>query len=347
MSVTPFDSALYRDLFGDAEIARLFSDTAEVRAMMLVMGTLAKVQGQAGDIPEISGAFLHRAAMEVQVDPAALSRPGWEAGTPVPALVEAVRAALNAPEHAPYLFRGATDHDIRDTARALRLRQTLMLIETRLGTALGGLAAVCGRKETGSAPQLRVPAQAVLEWGKALLRLHDQLEALRPACLCVRLGADDETPARRSALATALGLADPGDAAPRDLSPLANWLSEVAASGGKIASALQAHSPAETAIAILGPAPLPALMALSGHAKALASAMAHTQPPQSEAQRLAEHLALPQLVATAARSATLISAIASAPLTLTPDPAVDGDLAGLAQAARDRAKHIAETHAPG
>jgi 3-carboxy-cis,cis-muconate cycloisomerase len=48
MSVSPFDSALYRDLFGDAEIARLFSDTAEVRAMMLVLGALAKAQGAQG-----------------------------------------------------------------------------------------------------------------------------------------------------------------------------------------------------------------------------------------------------------------------------------------------------------
>jgi hypothetical protein len=29
MSVSPFDSALHRELFGDAEVARLFSDTAE------------------------------------------------------------------------------------------------------------------------------------------------------------------------------------------------------------------------------------------------------------------------------------------------------------------------------
>ncbi|MDZ4134357.1 MAG: 3-carboxy-cis,cis-muconate cycloisomerase, partial [Paracoccaceae bacterium] len=45
------DSALYARLFGDVETARLFSDSAEVRAMMLVEGALAKVQGDLGLIP--------------------------------------------------------------------------------------------------------------------------------------------------------------------------------------------------------------------------------------------------------------------------------------------------------
>ena len=41
MSASPFDSMVHARLFGDAEIARLFSDTAEIRAMMLVLGALA------------------------------------------------------------------------------------------------------------------------------------------------------------------------------------------------------------------------------------------------------------------------------------------------------------------
>ncbi|WP_342665286.1 lyase family protein [Roseicyclus elongatus] len=133
MSVTPFDSALYRGLFGDDEIARLFSDTAELRAMMLVMGTLARVQGRAGVIPEVSGAFLHRAAMEVQIDPAGLAAATARNGVTVPGLVTAFRAALNAPEHAPYLHWGATSQDVQDTALMLRLRQALMLIGGAVG----------------------------------------------------------------------------------------------------------------------------------------------------------------------------------------------------------------------
>ena len=87
MSASPFDSALYRDLFGDAEVGRLFSDSAEVRAMMLVLGALAKVQGQAGVIPEMTGAFLHRAAMELADRPrGGLATATGQNGVTVPGL---------------------------------------------------------------------------------------------------------------------------------------------------------------------------------------------------------------------------------------------------------------------
>lgn len=73
MPANPADSALYRALFGDAETAQLFTDAAEVRAMMLVEGTLALVQAKLGVIPETAGKFLHRASFELQVDPAAMA----------------------------------------------------------------------------------------------------------------------------------------------------------------------------------------------------------------------------------------------------------------------------------
>ena len=50
MSATPFDSALMGKLFGDAEIGKLFSDSAAIRAMLLVEGTLAKAQELAEEI---------------------------------------------------------------------------------------------------------------------------------------------------------------------------------------------------------------------------------------------------------------------------------------------------------
>jgi len=44
MSASPFDSAIYRDLFHDHELASLFTDEAEIRAMLLVEGELALAQ---------------------------------------------------------------------------------------------------------------------------------------------------------------------------------------------------------------------------------------------------------------------------------------------------------------
>jgi 3-carboxy-cis,cis-muconate cycloisomerase len=53
MPASPLDSALYRDLLGDAEVGALFTDSAEVRAMLLVEGALARAQGAVGLIPEV------------------------------------------------------------------------------------------------------------------------------------------------------------------------------------------------------------------------------------------------------------------------------------------------------
>ena len=46
MAASVFDSLIHSRLFPTGETGRLFSDTAEIRAMLLVEGALAKVQGR-------------------------------------------------------------------------------------------------------------------------------------------------------------------------------------------------------------------------------------------------------------------------------------------------------------
>ena len=70
MAITPFDSAIWRELYGDAEIAALFTESAEVRAMLLFEGALARVQGRLGLIPEVSAAAISRAAETVMIEAA-------------------------------------------------------------------------------------------------------------------------------------------------------------------------------------------------------------------------------------------------------------------------------------
>jgi 3-carboxy-cis,cis-muconate cycloisomerase len=252
VSVSPFDSALYRDLFGDAELHRLFSDTAEVRAMMLVLGALAKAQGAAGVIPEVSGRFLHRAMMEAQVDPAGLAEATGRNGVTVPGLVETLRKSLDAPEHAQYLHWGATSQDIQDTALMLRMRQALALIEARMGSALSMLAGLAeAHAETVQAArtygQVATPSSfgaMAASWGGPLLRLHDRLGPLRARCLCVSLSGaagtatmlGPEPAALRAEVARALGLGDPGGTwhASRDrIGEIAGWLADLTVACGK------------------------------------------------------------------------------------------------------------------
>ena len=142
MAGSVFDSGLYGKLFGAGEAGRLFTDSAEVRAMLLVEGTLAKVQGRMGLIPEISAAAIHRATLEITLDPSGLATATAQNGVPVPGLVAAFRKEMQAPEHTQYLHWGATSQDIHDTGLMLRLRQLLVLLERDLRALLSDLAAL-------------------------------------------------------------------------------------------------------------------------------------------------------------------------------------------------------------
>jgi len=253
MPATPFDSALYRDLLAEPEAAALFTDSAELRAMMIVEGALAKAQGGLGVIPEISAQAIHRASLELQIDPAGLAAETGRSAVPVPALVQAFRDAMAAPEHAQYVHWGATSQDIVDTALVLRLRQVLALYETRLRavlTALGALASAHARlpmaaRTYGQIATVTSFGAVAAGWGRPLLRSLDRLARLRSEVLVVSLSGAAGTlaamgpkgPAVRAALAEALDLGDPGATwhSERDrIGRLAGWIAEVAVGLGKI-----------------------------------------------------------------------------------------------------------------
>ncbi len=253
MPASPIDSALYRDLFHDAEVGTLFTDSAEIRAMMLVEGALAKAQAAHGLIPDTAAAAIDRAAREVQIDPAALSKATGQNAVVVPAFVAAFRAAMNAPEHAQYLHWGATSQDIMDTALVLRLARLLAIQQDRLTTlarALGTLAGahaelpMAGRTYGQVATPTTFGAVAA-SWGAPLLRHLDRLAELKPRLLQVSLSGaagtlsmmGDHGPGIRAALAQALNLGDPQASwhSTRDgVAEFSGWLTLVTGTLGKI-----------------------------------------------------------------------------------------------------------------
>ena len=245
MPATPLDSALYRDLFGDAEVGQLFTDRAEIRTMMQVEGALAKAQGELGVIPETSGQAIHRASLELQLDPASLAEQTGRNGVPVPGLVAAFRNEISAPEHAQFLHWGATSQDIIDTGLALRLRQALSILDARMASLLQRLGVLA---ETHAAtPMLaRTWGQAAVptsfgaiaaSWGAPLLRHRERLADVRNGIEVVTLSGAAGTLAAmengadiRAALAKALDLSDPGASrhSTRDSqAALAGWITGV------------------------------------------------------------------------------------------------------------------------
>ena len=247
------DSALYRGLFSDEETAALFTDSAEIRAMLLVEGVLARVQGELGIIPAEAAAFIDRASREVVIDPAAMALETATNGVPVPALVTAFRKAMEAPDYARYLHWGATSQDIMETGQALRLRRVMALWDARLGAlaqALGRMAAAhadlpMAARTYGQAATPTSFGAVVASWGHPILRHRARLAAVRDDLAVVSLGGaagtlsamGTEGPATRAALAAALGLTDPGQNwhSERDsIGAFAGWMAGLVASLGKM-----------------------------------------------------------------------------------------------------------------
>ncbi len=350
MPATPLDSATYRGLLGDAEIGRLFTDAAEIRALLLVEGALAKAQGQTETIPETAARAIHRASLEVSIDPDQLAEGVGKSAVPVPALVAAFRAEL-APEHAAYVHWGATSQDIVDTALMLRLRQAAAIIEGRL-TALARALADLAEAHAALPMAARTYGQAavptsfgavVASWGAPLLPHLQRLEGLRPRLLRVSLAGaagtgsalGPEAAGTRAALAAALDLGDPGKGWHTDraaVAEFAGWLTLVTGSLGKMGQDLTLMTRSGGATVRLGTSGgsstmpqkanpvLPSLLvaiarqvaALNG---AMQGALVHAEQRDATAW-LAEWLSLPQMVLLAGRA---LSAAAEIVDGLEPD----------------------------
>ena len=216
MTVSPFDSAIYRELLQDGEVAELFNDAAEIRAMIRVEAALARVQGELGLIPGVSAREIHRAISEAQIDPASLAAATRRDGVPVPELVAALRAAMGSNEHAQYLHWGATSQYIMDTGLILRLQGICDLLEQRLKILLQALADKADvHAELPMAARTRAQiatptcfGAVIAAWGSPLLNHLEVLAQLKPRLLRVSLaGASGNSTAlggKASAVRTAL-----------------------------------------------------------------------------------------------------------------------------------------------
>lgn len=342
MATTPFDSMLYRDLMHDIDVGKLFTDSAEVRAMMIVEGALAKAQAEVGLIPETAAAAIQRAGMEIQIDPGALRAATGENAVPVPALVALFREEMNAPEHAQFLHYGATSQDIMDTALMLRMRQVLGILDTRLTEILNALAALADAhahtpmagRTYGQTATLTSFGAVIAAWGWPLVKLRKQLDAVRADVLCVSLSGAAGTlsamgehgPAVRAGLAKGLGLSEPSGSWHSDRSSitgLAAWLSQLAASLGKMGEDLILMTQSDTGEIVLGgsgasstmpqkqnpiqPSTLVALGRMAVALNGVVQAAAMTRQQRDGAAWMTEWMSLPQLCMATAK-ATSISA---------------------------------------
>lgn len=342
MPASPIDSQLYGALFGDSELAKLFTDSAEIRAMLLVEGALAEAQAKVGLIPEEAGQYLKRACEEIIIDPAALAGATAQNAVPVPALITAARKEMAAPDHAAWLHFGATSQDIMDTALVLRLRQVVRILNTRLVAVVKALGQMA--ESYTDMPMLArtygQPAVAstfgamIATWGNPLLRHHQRLEELTPRLLAISLSGAAGTLSSmgskghevRKTLADALHLADPEASwhPVRDrIAEFSGWLTMLSTACGKMGEDMIAlSSRGELSFSSAGnsstmpqkqnPVGPSTLSALARHAlglnNTLQAASLH-RDARDGAAWLTEWLSLPQLVLVAGRTLSLVQEI--------------------------------------
>jgi 3-carboxy-cis,cis-muconate cycloisomerase len=262
--VSAFDSSISSTVFADEELSALFSDEAEIQALVRVEKELAKVQVALGIIPQKEGKAIVSALDSLTVDPAAVSDGFKKDGIPIPALLRELREYLGDSD-ANFLHWGATSQDIMDTALVLRIKSTTSIIESRISSFTGQLVElaeqhratimVARTRNQNAAPT--VFGLKVVNWFMPLVRQRQRLSELLPRLLRVQLGGAVGTNAAlgslgmdvNSALAKSLELhsSSPWHVQRDAIVEFANWLAMTAGIIAKMAQDMLLMAQSEVA----------------------------------------------------------------------------------------------------
>ncbi len=143
MSTTVFDSALFRDMFGTAEMRGVFSDRALIERYIEVEIALAKAEARCGVIPEQAAVQIAELSRFESLDLAHMQHETEIVGYPILPLVEQLSKLCG--EAGRYVHWGATTQDIMDTAVVLQVRAALALVERDIQAVRGLLAELAVR----------------------------------------------------------------------------------------------------------------------------------------------------------------------------------------------------------
>ncbi|MET0529868.1 MAG: 3-carboxy-cis,cis-muconate cycloisomerase [Microvirga sp.] len=186
---------LLNALVGDEEVGALFSNEAELAAMLRVEVALADAQAEIGLIGQDAANQILKASGSFTPDWQKLAEGLAQDGVVVPQFVKQLRATVGEP-HAKAVHLGATSQDIIDTALILRLKSIIEIIDSRIDRLIETLHAIKARN--GSLPlmahtrmQQALPftvADKIDTWMQPLERHREALQSLAPRLLVVQLG---------------------------------------------------------------------------------------------------------------------------------------------------------------
>ena len=140
MGSTVFDSVLFRDMFGTAEMRAVFSDEALIARYIEAEVALARAQAKMGVVPQAAAAAIAAAAQSIVIDIEKLRCETEIVGYPILPLVHQLSAA--ADDAGGFVHWGATTQDIMDTANVLQIRAALEIVARDLREVRDILAAM-------------------------------------------------------------------------------------------------------------------------------------------------------------------------------------------------------------
>lgn len=249
MSASVFDHPWLGGLFGDAEMAAIWSPRRQVAHMLAFEAAWSRANAAEGLFDAAEAEQAAAAIERAQIDFGDIADGTSRDGVPVPALVR--QLARLAPADA--VHKGATSQDVVDTALALTLRDSSDLIAARLAALEAALLAL--EERFGDAPLMgrtRMQAAApitvrdrIQPWRLPLRGHMERLDALRARVERVQIGGacgdraalGDKAQAIADDVAARLGLASTGRAwhAMREgVADYASFLSLVTGTLGKM-----------------------------------------------------------------------------------------------------------------
>ena len=143
MSSTVFDSVLFRDMFGTAEMRAVFSDEALIGRYIEVEIALARAEARCGVIPAEAAEKIAELSRFESLDLKLMQHETEIVGYPILPLVEQLSKICG--EAGRYVHWGATTQDIMDTAVVLQVRAALAIIERDIQAVRGLLADLAKR----------------------------------------------------------------------------------------------------------------------------------------------------------------------------------------------------------
>ncbi|HET7052102.1 MAG TPA: adenylosuccinate lyase family protein [Solirubrobacteraceae bacterium] len=154
------EQGLLTGLFSHGPVAAQTSEVALLQAMLDVEVALMRALAKAGIAPAQAANEVAQAADASTFDVAAIGKGTADQGTPVPAMLSALRARLSA-DAAAHLHQGATSQDIVDTALMLVAHRALAPLLDELGAATDACAQLAERHRSTLAPGRTLLQQAL------------------------------------------------------------------------------------------------------------------------------------------------------------------------------------------